>query len=492
MKKAKQIGFLTAIMISVGSTIGAGIFFKNATVFTNAGGSLAFTIATWMIAFIGVMAIGIALIEVTSASKDNGGVIEWVRKFTPKRMSKFSGSYMILVYLPLNYFGLPLYAVQSLADVVTTYSPGFHFAGYQTALIGFGFFIWLAFMSFFQFKAATRLQWVFTVIKFLPMILIIIFAVMHLAGNGAVAQVTLGADHLPTGLTAFSPWLGIMASIPAIMFAVDGFYTITSMRSKLVEPKKLGVITAISISTTMGAYLIYAVVTATTGQTGFAGIDFIKDNASVRLIINASIMMAVLGIVNGFAMATYQMYESIDEQEQIGIVKWFKKKFKNMSSSYAAFYVSVIFGVIAYLVFVPISLFLWEATTNGSYGTTSANIYELTDLLTNFISLFVFIFMGFAILGAIVNRKTKRVEVTRSKYFLPAAWVAVIFIGIGAAYMLIDSVVNMFGVNDANVKTSVIKFIILMILIAVSFIPLIIDFFKETKNKKTLVSKAKA
>lgn len=112
-----------------------------------------------------------------------------------------------------------------------------------------------------------------------------------------------------------------MASIPAIMFAVDGFYTITSMRSKLVEPKKLGVITAISISTTMGAYLIYAVVTATTGQTGFAGIDFIKDNASVRLIINASIMMAVLGIVNGFAMATYQMYESIDEQEQIGIVK---------------------------------------------------------------------------------------------------------------------------------------------------------------------------
>lgn len=45
-KKTKQIGYLTAMVISVGSTIGAGIFFKNNSIFANAHGQLGFMIAS--------------------------------------------------------------------------------------------------------------------------------------------------------------------------------------------------------------------------------------------------------------------------------------------------------------------------------------------------------------------------------------------------------------------------------------------------------------
>ena len=478
MKKTKQIGFLTAIMISVGSTIGAGIFFKNGIIFTNSGGSLAFTIATWLISFIGILAIGIALIEVTSANKDNGGINEWVRKFAPKRMSKFSGSYMLLIFLPLNYLALPIYAVMSLTDAIQTYDSSFMFEGYQTALIGFGFFLWLALMAFFKFNASKKLQWLFTVLKFLPMILIIIFALMHVSDNGIVTQTGASA----VGLTGFSPWLGIMASIPAIMFAVDGFYTITAMKGDLKDSKKLGVITAISISVIMGSYLIFAVITATTGQGSYMGIDFLKNNQSAMLIINVSISMAVLGIVNGFAMATYNMYESIDEKEHIGIVKWFKKTFNIKSNIKAAFYVSIVFGILSYILLVPVAILGWNASNYSWYGSTSANLYEMMDLITNFTSLFIFVFMGIAIFGALLNRKSKLIKVKKSKYFLPSAILSIVFISIGAIYMLVDAVVNMFGVNGADITTSIVKFMILILIIFISSIPLIIDLFKKKKE----------
>ena len=481
MKKAKQIGFLTAIMISVGSTIGAGIFFKNGAIFTNSGGSLAFTIATWLISFIGILAIGIALIEVTSANKDNGGIVEWVRKFAPKRMSKFSGSYMLLIFLPLNYLALPIYAVMSLTDAIQTYDPSFVFEGYQTALIGFGFFLWLATMAFFKFNASKKLQWLFTVLKFLPMILIIIFALMHVSDHGVEHSTAPQA----VGLTGFFPWLGIMASIPAIMFAVDGFY--------LKEPKKLGVITAISVSVIMGSYLIFAVITATTGKGSYMGIDFLRNpkHKSVMLIINVSISMAVLGIVNGFAMATYNMYESIDEKEKLGIVKWFRDKFKINNNAMAAFIVSIVLGTLSYILLTPIAILWWKASGYSFYGSTSANLFEMMDLITNFTSLFIFIFIGIAIFGALLNRKTKKVEVKKSKFFVTSAIVSIVFIAVGAIYMLVDSVVNMFGVNGSDIKTSIVKFVILVLIVFISIIPLIIDFFKEFKNKKKPTSKVK-
>ena len=477
MKKTKQIGFLTALMISVGSTIGAGIFFKNGTIIGNADGRLGFTIATWVIAFIGILAIGIALIEVSSKSKEgNSGLLGWVQKFMPKKISKFSASYMLLVYLPLNYVALPIYAVMSLNDAIQAGGSGFAFEGYQTVLIGLGIFLWMAFMGFFKNKASKNIQWVFTVMKFIPLVMILIYSLTLVGDTGVQTKVTAST----TGLTGISPWLGIMGSIPAIMFAVDGFYTVTAMKSEMKEPKKMGALMAISISIIMGAYLIFGVVTSLTGQGSYNGI--VSDKGAL-IAINVFITGAVLGIVNGFAMSTYNFYESCDKENKLGFIKHFTFKGK-YSDRTASFIASILFTIFWFIILTPIGLFALGGVKNvyeGAYG-SSDGIYILMDLVTNFTSLFIFIFIGLAIFGALLNRKNKKQEVEKNKYFVVSAIVGIIFITIGSIYMLVAAFVDMFGVNGSDSVESIIKFAIMMLTISVAAVPLIIDSFKKPQT----------
>jgi UDP-N-acetylmuramyl pentapeptide phosphotransferase/UDP-N-acetylglucosamine-1-phosphate transferase len=45
--------------------------------------------------------------------------------------------------------------------------------------------------------------------------------------------------EIPDGLNGLHPGLGIIASIPAILFAFDGFFTITTLRSSLKNKKQM-------------------------------------------------------------------------------------------------------------------------------------------------------------------------------------------------------------------------------------------------------------
>jgi hypothetical protein len=47
-------------------------------------------------------------------------------------------------------------------------------------------------------------------------------------------------------------------------------------------------------------------------------------------------------------------------------------------------------------------------------------------------------FIGIAILGCLINRKTNKVKVTKSNVFKPAAWVALILLGISMLYLLVS------------------------------------------------------
>ncbi len=38
--------------------------------------------------------------------------------FAPKKLAKFSASYMLLIYLPLNYVAMPIYAAMTVQDIL--------------------------------------------------------------------------------------------------------------------------------------------------------------------------------------------------------------------------------------------------------------------------------------------------------------------------------------------------------------------------------------
>jgi amino acid transporter len=80
--------------------------------------------------------------------------------------------------------------------------------------------------------------------------------------------------------TDITPLFGVIASIPAIFFAFDGFYTVSSNTLEMKEPKKaplamaigLLVLSVIDIAITMGMLL------GTTSGSVYSMTDWLKSN----------------------------------------------------------------------------------------------------------------------------------------------------------------------------------------------------------------------
>jgi amino acid transporter len=72
----KKISFFSAILLVIGSSIGAGIFLKNGEILRNVTGSgsigmalaIVLSMISWIIAIVGVMAMGLTLTELCSGS----------------------------------------------------------------------------------------------------------------------------------------------------------------------------------------------------------------------------------------------------------------------------------------------------------------------------------------------------------------------------------------------------------------------------------------
>ena len=67
----KKISFFAAILVVMGSSIGAGIFFKSKTVLDSSQSSLVLAIFCWIIAAASVIGMALALVEISSVRNDN-------------------------------------------------------------------------------------------------------------------------------------------------------------------------------------------------------------------------------------------------------------------------------------------------------------------------------------------------------------------------------------------------------------------------------------
>lgn len=446
MNNTKKISYLSAIMIVVGSTIGAGIFFKNGSIFVNSHGSLGLTIASWLVAAFGILMIGLALIELSSASKKDRGILEWAKNFMPKSLSKYSTNYMLLIYLPLTYFMMPIYAVMSLQDATNN---AWTTNAWVVGIIAFGFFAWIATMGYLSTKVSEGFNWIFTIAKFIPLFIAPFLTIDHYesireatGSTGLHAKVAENFDkfrggHVQAiGLTQSTGWLGIMASIPAILFAYDGFYAVTALKSKVKDEKKMGAIVAIGLALITAGYLFFVIFTGIYGQKNIFG----PYSKTITSFFNAMIMIAILGIANGFAMGAPKIYEESYEAGDFALLKWFKEKLNIKSFKQAAFFVVFIFSALWFIVLVPVSTSKGiEDAYGGDYGETAGKLYGIVDMISNYTSLAVFIIIGGALIGGIMNRKTNKVQVKHSKLFLITAWISVIFLAIGTIYYLADN-----------------------------------------------------
>ena len=353
--KNKKIGFFSAILLVIGSSIGAGVFLKNGEILSNVGGSYLLAIISWIFSIIGVICMGLALVEVSSVNtSDNLGVVGWVKTFCNKFLYKTAKNFMAFLYLPLNFFLMPYYAVMMFQDAF-----GWQASWWIVALISLAITLWFFIVSGTSSRAGNIQNWIITSVKFIPLVFAAIagFVVAGITGNpmgGTTILPDVKQDHVTfVLLTRGSGILGIIGSIPAIAFAFDGFYNAAGMQSEMKEPKKtpqallIGLLIVSIIDLVIGVSLLIGTSDANMGKV--SGLALIPH--WLIAVIEILIAFGILGIINGFAIYNPRYFEDLIKIGDLPCPAKYKSKL-NPSRPYVGLIYS---GIITFFFFAVLT-----------------------------------------------------------------------------------------------------------------------------------------
>lgn len=519
---SKKIGFFAAMMIAMGSCIGAGIFFKAKGVLESSQGSLVFAIIAWIIAAFAVVAMALALVEIASARNDNLSLIGWCKVFNSRSIYKASKNFMAYIYLPLTYFFMPFYVIMSLQDAISAFGGNASNGGYGDNTFGLGengsadwviwFIIAMAIAFFFIFvsgmssRAGNIMNMGIMGIKFIPLFGVIVLGIVMFAMNPETLNVSAGPDlsgsittpsegNVLTNFGYMTPGIGMFMAIGAIFFAYDGFYVTAGLQSEMKEPKKTPMAIVLGLGVTTIIYLGIAIVMSLSGNGGLFGFhDWLFDHNALWVfgVLNLTIAIGVLGIINGFAMWAPRFVEDLIRDDELPFSQKYKDKL-NANKPMIGIYYSVIITIPVVIVFTLIGALAYYNGYGMDYGTKEiGSLYTFCDLTGTWTAVFAFMFIMLPIWGGLRNRKTQKVVTDQKKYFVPMGWISVIVIGIVLILLFIDAFVNVFMLinlsslnqNDTyfnlvggtdGIVGRVMKLVTLFIFVGLMIIPTIIE-----------------
>ena len=463
--KSKKISFFSAILVVMGSSIGAGIFFKSKSVLDNSQNSLILAIFCWIIAAFSVIAMALALIEISSARNDNLSLLGWTKVFNSRTTFKASKNFMFYIYLPLTYFFMPLYVIMSLQDGIgalvnanmSPYNFGTPVDWLIWTIISIAISVYFIYVSGISSKVGNIQNKIVTYIKFLPLAFVAIMGFVLVGMNaGGWNDVSIGvrkpigdlADLAAGGsLSSFAPGLGMFLAISAIFFAYDGFYVAAGIQSEMEEPKKTPMAILLGLVFTTVIYLIIAISMSINGGS-FSKmliymIDVMQDTGRILFgIINIMIAIGVLGIINGYAMWTSRFTEDLIKEGELPFSIKYKDKLNENKPKVGIMY-SFVITIPIVLVFTLIGALAYIDNYGTSYGSGMGKLYTFADLMGTWTALFTFGFITAAIYGGIKNRKTKKVQTDQKSYFVPMAIVAVIIVGLALTVTILIPILDL-------------------------------------------------
>ena len=476
-KKHKKISFFSAILLVIGSSIGAGIFLKNAEILRNVQGSIYLSIFSWIISIIGVVAMGLTLSEVSSCNtKNNQGIIGWVKWFNSTFMYKTCKNFMAYVHLPTMFFFMPYYAMMTLQEAF-----GWQTEWWVSALISLFIMMWFIVVSGLSSKWGNIQNWVITSVKFFPLVFavlagIILYSMGHRPIDGPIPWPSEEPDHWQLDHRLFSqlyPALGLVGSIPAIVFSFDGFYASAGIQSEMEKPEKtssamtIGLLVVSTLDILISISLLLA---STNGKIN--GIKWFDDHAHwVIMLMEIMISFGIFGIINGVGLYAPRFYEDLIKNDDLPFAATLKNKmvpnYPVIGVSYCAILslcVFVILTLIGSFAYIDVSRYgdtilttfdgsVWKGydikatTSNPNTLGNLNNLYSFCDLIGNWSSILTFACILIAIIGCLINRKTNKVQVKKSKTFVPAAWVCLTIVGIGLLFVFVSVIANIIIVS---------------------------------------------
>lgn len=392
-KLTKKYGLFTAICMVVGIVIGSGIFFKTKDVLQAADGNAFYSVFSWVISGLIMVAIATSFGVMATKYEKVNGVVDYAEATCGKKYAYFVGWFMSLIYYPAMTSVLAWVSARYTL-VLVGYNEAPLFADLKSSLnspecitLALFYLVLIYFLNTIAPKIAGKFQVSSTAVKLIPIVFIGVIGFIIGLFNGNIADNFDVAANSPLSTTAADVSTGLFPAICGTIFAYEGWVVATTINSEVKNSKRnLPIALCIGTLIIVAAYTLYNV-----GILGLADITHISDpkgagtmvafnyfGTVVSKLINVFIVISCLGTLNGLMLGCCRGIYSLSARGEGISPKTFKQvdKMTNMPHNSAAF--ALLMCAVWFVYFILMGLGLFDFGVISKYGFDSSELPIIT------------------------------------------------------------------------------------------------------------------
>ena len=224
----KKYGLFTAVSMVIGSVIGSGVFFKAETISRITCGNSTVGIYAWIIGGLVMLLCLLNFAKMTEDYGGEGGFACIAQKAVGEKYGYFTGWFMATVYYP------------SLVSVLAYLSAKYallclgitEFSGGMCMLLSCLFLIASFMHNALSPAFSGKLQLVTTILKLIPLFLMIIFGIIKGSQSGILAENMCAEVNKVNIFTLLFP------AITSSMFAYEGWIAVSSIGTEIENSRR--------------------------------------------------------------------------------------------------------------------------------------------------------------------------------------------------------------------------------------------------------------
>ena len=217
----RSLGFGSAISIVIGTIIGSGIFFKQASILDSAGSS-SMAISAWIFGGVITLAAGLTIAEIGAQMPYTGGLYVYVENLYGRICGFLAGWMQVIVYGPAI-----IASVAGFMSIMITNLFGID--AKWSIPIPLIIIVAIGLMNILENKVAAAFSVITTIGKMIPIAAIIIFGLFW--GHQDALGQTVSEINRSAG--------GFGVAVLATLFGYDGWILIANLGGEMKNPQKL-------------------------------------------------------------------------------------------------------------------------------------------------------------------------------------------------------------------------------------------------------------
>lgn len=301
-KLKKELGVSAAMALVVGCVIGAGVFFKPASIFAQTGGAPGMGMLAWIIGGIASLLGALTFAELAVLIPRTGGMVAYINDAFNEPVAFMAGWMQTVIFYPAFLAGYGITIGNELTALLGL-SPAFQLPiaiCLITLLIG---------ANSLGSKAAGNIQLVSTICKLIPLVLLMVFGFILGSGENPVFTPMVG-EGKSTGAVLGSTLL-------AVLFAFEGWTNVGAIAGEMKNPGRDmpraivgGVSIIMAVYFIINLAMLWVLPADEIAALNYEGAPSVASVAATMMfgdiggtLVTVGIIISVIGAANGFLLS---------------------------------------------------------------------------------------------------------------------------------------------------------------------------------------------